>query len=134
MPLLLSALLDNWRAPPPDETRRLRFLTVQPFAHRGLHGGRVIENSRAAFRAGMAQGHGIECDVQVSKDGTAYVFHDYDLDRLTDASGKVELTVTAKECQDSMSGAVFPFSAVLAIDSGAPLTGCARPASMRHCR
>ncbi|MBN9788744.1 glycerophosphodiester phosphodiesterase [Pseudonocardia sp. TMWB2A] len=89
MPLLLSALLDNWRAPPPDETRRLRFLTVQPFAHRGLHGGRVIENSRAAFRAGMAQGHGIECDVQVSKDGTAYVFHDYDLDRLTDASGKV---------------------------------------------
>ncbi len=89
MPLLLSALLDNWRAPPPDETRRLRFLTVQPFAHRGLHGGRVIENSRAAFRAGMAQGHGIECDVQVSKDGTAYVFHDYDLDRLTDASGNV---------------------------------------------
>ena len=48
----------------------------------------------------------------------------------TDASGKVELTVTAKECQDSMSGATFPFTAVLAIDGGAPLNGCARPASM----
>ncbi|WP_162435423.1 hypothetical protein [Pseudoxanthomonas koreensis] len=48
----------------------------------------------------------------------------------TDAAGKAELTVTAKECQDSMSGAMFPFAAVLAIDGGAPINGCARPASM----
>ncbi len=48
----------------------------------------------------------------------------------TDASGKVELKVTAQECQDSMSGAMFPFDAVLVIDGGAPINGCARPASM----
>ncbi len=89
MPLLLSALLDSRLAPAPDENRRLRFLTAQPYAHRGLHGGRVIENSRTAFRDAIAAGHGIECDVQVSKDGTAFVFHDYALDRLTGAEGKV---------------------------------------------
>lgn len=47
-----------------------------------------------------------------------------------DADGKVELKVTAAECQDNMSGATFPFSAVLVIDGGAPINGCARPASM----
>ena len=89
MPLLLSTLLDSRFAPAPDENRRLRFLTRQPFAHRGLHGGHIVENSRAAFRGAIALGHGIECDVQVSKDGTAFVFHDYLLDRLTTESGKV---------------------------------------------
>ena len=49
----------------------------------------MVENSRAAFRTAMATGHGIECDVQVSKDGVAFVFHDYELDRLTDESGLV---------------------------------------------
>ena len=98
MPLLLSALLDRRWAPAPDESRRLRFLTTQPFAHRGLHGGRVLENSRAAFRAAIALGHGIECDVQVSKDGVAVVFHDYELDRLTDESGLVA-DRTAEELQ-----------------------------------
>jgi uncharacterized membrane protein len=48
----------------------------------------------------------------------------------TDAGGKVELKVTAKECRDTMSGAMFPFTAELAIDGGTPLNGCARPASM----
>ena len=48
----------------------------------------------------------------------------------TDAVGRVELTVVARGCQDSMSGAAFPFSAVLSIDGGAPIAGCARPASM----
>ncbi len=50
--------------------------------------------------------------------------------RAVDASGAVELTVTANSCQDSMSGAQFPYSAVLVIDGGTPINGCARPASM----
>lgn len=50
--------------------------------------------------------------------------------RAVDASGAVELTVTAAPCQDSMSGAQFPYSAVLVIDGGTPINGCARPASM----
>lgn len=67
----------------------LGFLTRAPFAHRGLHGTGVVENSRAAFEAAVAAGHGIETDVQVSEDGVAMVFHDYELDRLTEATGPV---------------------------------------------
>ena len=66
----------------------MRLLT-RPFAHRGLHGAGRVENSRAAFEAAIAAGFGIELDVQASADGEAIVFHDYDLDRLTEASGRV---------------------------------------------
>ncbi|MEW2912233.1 glycerophosphodiester phosphodiesterase family protein [Leisingera sp. JC11] len=66
------------------------FLTV-PLAHRALHDaadGRP-ENSRAAIRAAIAAGYGIEIDLQLSRDGCAMVFHDYDLDRLADGTGPV---------------------------------------------
>lgn len=64
-----------------------------PFAHRALHDvtdGRP-ENSRAAIRAAIASGYGIEIDVQLSSDGAAMVFHDYDLGRLAQAKGAVRL-------------------------------------------
>lgn len=88
MRLSLFAPLDDLiaPAPPPD---RVAFLKAQPFAHRGLHGGGVVENSQAAFRAAIAVGHGIELDVQAARDGEAMVFHDATLDRLTDARGDV---------------------------------------------
>lgn len=70
--------------------RAVADLTAIPFAHRGLHGGAAIENSRAAFDAALAAGHGIELDVQESRDGAAIVFHDYDLARLTAARGRVD--------------------------------------------
>ena len=66
------------------------FATI-PMAHRGLHdiaSGRP-ENSLAAARAAMDAGYGIEIDVQLSADGVAMVFHDYQLDRLTGANGFV---------------------------------------------
>jgi len=62
-----------------------------PIAHRALHdraAGRP-ENSRAAMRAAVAAGYGIEIDVQPSGDGVAMVFHDYDLRRLTGVPGPV---------------------------------------------
>lgn len=64
-----------------------------PFAHRGLHDLNKgwPENSPAAFRAAVDHGYGIELDVQLSADGAAMVFHDYALDRLTDAKGAVRL-------------------------------------------
>lgn len=64
-----------------------------PLAHRALHDvnqGRP-ENSRAAIRAAIAAGYGIEIDVQLSADGAAMVFHDYALDRLTGQTGPVRL-------------------------------------------
>ncbi|RVT87325.1 phosphodiesterase [Rhodobacteraceae bacterium CCMM004] len=66
------------------------FLEV-PLAHRALHGPGRPENSRAAVRAAVAAGYGIEIDVQLSADGQAKVFHDYHLDRLTEATGPVRL-------------------------------------------
>ncbi|WP_156680313.1 glycerophosphodiester phosphodiesterase family protein [Sphingomonas profundi] len=83
-----SALLDGLIAPAPAP-RRIAFLSRQPFAHRGLHGPGIVENSRAAFRAAIALGHGIECDVQAARGGEAFVFHDDGLDRLTGESGAV---------------------------------------------
>ncbi|WP_299719827.1 glycerophosphodiester phosphodiesterase family protein [uncultured Tateyamaria sp.] len=62
-----------------------------PLAHRALHDvddGRP-ENSRAAIRAAIAQGYGIEIDVQLSADDQAMVFHDYDLARLAHGTGPV---------------------------------------------
>lgn len=67
----------------------LAFLTARPFAHRGLHGGGRSENGMAAFRAAIAAGYGIECDVRLSADGVAMIFHDATLDRLTGSAGAV---------------------------------------------
>ncbi|MDW4500161.1 glycerophosphodiester phosphodiesterase family protein [Sulfitobacter sp. D35] len=62
-----------------------------PVAHRALHDVRDgrPENSRAAVRAAIAAGYGIEIDVQLSADGQAMVFHDYALDRLANGAGPV---------------------------------------------
>jgi len=71
------------RVPLPPEFLRL------PLAHRGLHDAArgCIENSLSAFSAAIAAGYGIELDVQRSADDVAVVFHDDDMDRLTDLSG-----------------------------------------------
>lgn len=62
-----------------------------PLAHRALHDiarGRP-ENSRAAIAAAMDRGYGIEIDLQPSCDGIAMVFHDDQLDRLTQETGPI---------------------------------------------
>lgn len=43
----------------------------------------------AAFQAAIVGGFGIECDVRASRDGTAFVFHDADLRRMTGTAGLV---------------------------------------------
>jgi glycerophosphoryl diester phosphodiesterase len=71
------------RIPLPEAFLRL------PLAHRGLHdpANGVIENSLSAFRAAIEAGYGIELDVQRSADNAPIVFHDDNMDRLTDLSG-----------------------------------------------
>jgi glycerophosphoryl diester phosphodiesterase len=75
----------------------LGWLTARPIAHRGLHDRAtgVIENSMASFAAAAARGFAMECDVQLTADGEAVVFHDYALERLTGDGGSV-LARTAK--------------------------------------
>ena len=58
-----------------------RFSSVK-FAHRGLHGGGIAENSMSAFRAAVEAGFGIELDIRLSRDGELVVFHDDDLKRV----------------------------------------------------
>ncbi len=104
----------------------LQHLMARPIAHRGLHdrAGGVIENSHAAFSAAKAGQFGIECDVQITRDGDAVVFHDYDLDRLTGASGRVDartseelkvITLTGSTTRDG----VFSLASMLTLVGGA---------------
>ncbi|MGO9004554.1 MAG: glycerophosphodiester phosphodiesterase family protein [Beijerinckiaceae bacterium] len=96
------------------------WLVARPIAHRGLHtksrgldhdelvrdaGGKpvptfphpaLVENSLAAAAAAMGKTYAIECDVQMTKDGEAFVFHDETLDRLTLAHARAR-DLTAHE-------------------------------------
>lgn len=69
----------------------LTFLTARPIAHRGLHDGNRDrwENTLSASDAAIAGNFAIELDVQLSSDGVAMVFHDDQLDRLTEEAGAV---------------------------------------------
>lgn len=84
---MLSSL-DGWLAPAPDPAR-VAWLNRGAYAHRGLHGADAVENSPTAFARAIEAGLGIECDVQLSADGRAMVFHDFELERLTEERGPV---------------------------------------------
>ncbi|MEL6530445.1 MAG: glycerophosphodiester phosphodiesterase family protein [Pseudomonadota bacterium] len=78
------------------------WLTNHTFAHRGHHSFGVPENSMAAMEAAIASGFGIECDIQMSRDSVPMVFHDWDLDRLTSARGRVADKRAAELCELSL--------------------------------
>ncbi len=62
---------------------------LEDYAHRGLHGESLPENSIGAFKAAVDKGVGIELDIQLSKDGVPMVFHDDDLKRVCGIDGKL---------------------------------------------
>src|ERR1700744_5102776 len=74
------------------------WLTARPVAHRGLHdiSRGVVENMPGAAQAAIAGNFAIECDIQLTSDGEAMVFHDDELGRLTEGSGAL-LGKTAAE-------------------------------------
>jgi glycerophosphoryl diester phosphodiesterase len=82
------------------QTRRLDWLVARPIAHRGLHNKSrgIIENTASAFAAAIAGNYTIECDLQVTVNGEAVVFHDDSLGRLTGENELVRMK-TAKELQ-----------------------------------
>jgi glycerophosphoryl diester phosphodiesterase len=77
-----------------------------PLAHRGYHDRAqgVIENSPSAFRAAIAAGYGIELDVQRSADDVPIVFHDDEMDRLTDLSGPFRALRADVLCRTPLRG------------------------------
>ncbi len=107
-------------AKPPHDKRLLC-----DYAHRGLHGNGVPENSLEAFRLAVENGFGIELDVQLSRDGEVMVFHDYTLKRMTGANKKLsELTLEElKELSLANTNQKIPtFKEVLkAVDGKVPI-------------
>ena len=88
------------------------------FAHRGMHGGKVVENTIEAFEKAVENGYGIELDVQLSADGQAVVFHDYTLFRLFGET-KTVCELTAEELAEY--GIPTLEEALKAIDGKVPL-------------
>ena len=74
----------------------LKDLQGWAYAHRGLHGNGVPENSMAAFKAALDHGYGIELDVHLLKDGNLAVIHDSLLNRTTGCGGRIEDLTTAQ--------------------------------------
>src|ERR1700751_572789 len=74
------------------------WLTARTIAHRGLHSSEkgLVENTLAAAEAALARNYSIECDVQITRDGEAVVFHDATVDCLIAATGRVD-SFTANE-------------------------------------
>lgn len=84
--LLLYVLCLRGRGRNPE----LHGLRGWSYAHRGLHGKGIPENSMAAFRAALNAGYGIELDVHLLSDGNLAVIHDSSLLRTTGQEGVVE--------------------------------------------
>lgn len=68
------------------------WLTARPIAHRGLHSKArgLVENTLGSARAAIAKSYAIECDIQRTLDDEAVVFHDFTLERLTRAEGRLD--------------------------------------------
>ena len=101
------------------------FAGQSKYAHRGLHGGDVPENSLAAFDLACKAGYGIELDVHITADGKLVVFHDDTLLRMCGVDEKTE-SKTLEELKSltlAESGEHIPsFREVLdLVDGRAPL-------------
>lgn len=99
------------------------WLTARPIAHRGLHDRAqgVIENSASAARAAMARNYAIECDIQISADGEAMVFHDETLERLTQSHGRLDECSAATLSSTALRGSddpITPLPTFLALIAG----------------
>lgn len=105
--------------------RAVRAAFSRPIAHRGLHApGGPAENTVAAAEAAMRRGYGVECDVRLSRDGRAMVFHDERLKRMTGIDAALADLDAAELSRTSLhDGSAIPALADLlrALDGRVPL-------------
>ena len=80
------------------------WLVATPIAHRGLHDETRPENSLIAIEAALQRGFPVEIDVQVSADGRAVVFHDWNLLRLTGFDARVKMISSAEIAKLRLAG------------------------------
>lgn len=101
--------------------KALEALRGWSYAHRGLHGNGLPENSMAAFRAALEKGYGIELDIHLMKDGQLAVIHDSSLKRTAGADGMIE-DLTAETLSsfrlEGTEETIPLFSQVLALCAG----------------
>lgn len=92
------------------------------YAHRGLHGNGIPENSMAAFRLALEKGYGIEFDVHLLSDGGLAVIHDASLRRTAGVDIQIEDLTLAQLNSYYLEGSketIPTFSQVLELYSGA---------------
>ena len=114
----------------------LKDLQGWSYAHRGLHGNGIPENSMAAFRAALEHGYGIELDIHLLKDGNLAVIHDSLLNRTTGAAGRIEDLTTEELKNYHLEGTeetIPEFMDVLTLYNGkAPLIVELKPTDGNH--
>lgn len=114
----------------------LKELRRWSYAHRGLHGDGVPENSMAAFAAAKNAGYGVELDVHLLADGNLAVIHDSTLKRVTGLPGTVEELTRQQLCDCRLEGtdeSIPEFGQVLELFRGeAPLIVELKPAKGNH--
>ena len=114
----------------------LKDLQGWAYAHRGLHGNGVPENSMSAFKAALDGGYGIELDIHLLKDGNLAVIHDSLLNRTTGAAGHIEDLTTEELKNYRLEGTeetIPEFMDVLTLYNGkAPLIIELKPENGNH--
>lgn len=114
----------------------LKDLRGWSYAHRGLHGEGVPENSMSAFKAALDNGYGIELDLHLLKDGNLAVMHDSLLNRTTGEAGRIEDLTTEDLKHYHLEGTeetIPEFMDVLTLFNGnAPLIIELKPADSNH--
>ncbi len=91
------------------------------YAHRGLHGKGVPENSMKAFRLALEHGFGIELDVHLLADGNLAVIHDSSLQRTAGTNLRIEDLTTEELSKFPLEGTeetIPEFRQVLELFSG----------------
>ena len=91
--------------------------TNEPFWQARVDGGEVLLDGPEV------EGRRFVIDTRQDADGARAVV-------ARDAGGSITVRLSPGPCQDSMSGAEFPFAGELEIDGAGPAHGCARPAHM----
>jgi len=108
------------------------------YAHRGLHGEGIPENSMAAFKAALDGGYGVELDVHLLADGNLAVMHDSLLNRTTGEPGRIEDLTTEQLKNYRLNGTeqtIPEFMDVLTLFNGkAPLIVELKPVDGNHAR
>lgn len=114
----------------------LQALRGWSYAHRGLHGNGIPENSMAAFQDALAGGYGIELDVHLMKDGTLAVIHDPSLKRTAGVDVQIEELTAEDLCKYPLEGTqetIPTFCQVLELfDGKAPMIIELKPQGGNH--